>query len=99
MKRIEALSRLQNGVDRLRKLGVAELYLYGSVARDRAGPSSDVDLLVEPANDLFNIFDLLSVQDACSDLLGAPAEVHDFGGYKRLADFSARVGNDLIRVF
>ena len=31
----------------LEKLGVASLAVFGSVARDEAGPESDVDILVE----------------------------------------------------
>ena len=33
--------------DQLLALGVASLILFGSVARNQAGPNSDVDLLVE----------------------------------------------------
>lgn len=78
---------------------MAELYLYGSIARDEASAESDVDLLIEPADARFSIFNLPSVQDACAEILGAPAEVHDYDGYRRLPQFKRRVGADLIRVF
>lgn len=99
MKRDEAIARLNRNRDRLRALGVGELYLYGSVARDEADSESDVDLLIEPADARFGIFNLASVQDACAEILGAPADVHDYGGYRRLPSFRLRVGADLIRVF
>jgi predicted nucleotidyltransferase len=98
MRREEAILLLSRSRERLRALGVGELYLYGSVARDQADANSDVDLLIEPADARFSIFSLGNVQDAVSEILGAPAEVHDYGGYQRLPEFRQRVG-DLVRVF
>ena len=46
-RRAEVLTLLQAQQDNLRKSGVHSLFLFGSVARDQAGPASDVDLLVE----------------------------------------------------
>jgi uncharacterized protein len=42
-----AVARLVEAETELRALGVARLALFGSVARNEAGPDSDVDLLVE----------------------------------------------------
>jgi uncharacterized protein len=47
MRRHEALEVLREHREELRALGVKEIYLFGSVARDEAGPKSDVDVLVE----------------------------------------------------
>lgn len=47
MTRDEALRILRADPATLRELGVETLSLFGSVARDEAGPASDVDLLVE----------------------------------------------------
>lgn len=80
-------------------MGVGGLYLYGSVARDEAGPGSDVDVLVEPANQAFTIFDLALVRDALLRALQSQVDVHDYGGYLRLPAFQANVGADIIRVF
>lgn len=99
MRRDEAIERLTRGKSRLAQLGVGKLFLYGSVARDEADAASDVDLLIDPADPDFSIFTLARVQAACADILGAPAEVHDYGGYQRLPDFRRRVEADLIRVF
>jgi hypothetical protein len=47
MKRDQVLERLTAGREDLARLGVRSLALFGSVAREEAGPSSDIDLLVE----------------------------------------------------
>ena len=47
MRRDEALALLAAHRAELHQLGVASLALFGSVARDEAGPASDVDVLVE----------------------------------------------------
>jgi len=47
MKRDEVLERLTARREDWARLGVRSLALFGSVARAEAGPSSDVDLLVD----------------------------------------------------
>ena len=47
MRRDEVLSIIAAHRDELRRMGVLSLSIFGSVARDEAGPQSDVDLLVE----------------------------------------------------
>lgn len=48
MRRDDALAILsRHRVELEREFGVASLALFGSVARDEAGPDSDVDVLVE----------------------------------------------------
>jgi uncharacterized protein len=47
MKRDDALRILRANHDALVALGVQSLSLFCSVARDEAGPTSDVDVLVE----------------------------------------------------
>ncbi|AMA75490.1 nucleotidyltransferase [Thermus parvatiensis] len=46
MRKEEVLALLRSRWPELRALGVTELYLFGSLARDEAAPGSDVDLLV-----------------------------------------------------
>jgi len=99
MDRATVIAKLRLSRPHLAALGAGRLFLYGSVARDEADASSDVDLLVEPANTQFTFYDLIRLQQACSDALGAPAEIHDYGGYLRLPEFRARVEPDLMRVF
>lgn len=45
MQREEVLHRLRAHRRELARFGVKSLALFGSVARDEAGPESDVDLL------------------------------------------------------
>ena len=99
MKRVDALTALRDNRAKLQELGVMGLYLFGSVARDEARDESDVDLLVDPQSETFSIFSLARVQDECERILGAPAELHDFGGYQRLPQFRKRIATDIIRVF
>ncbi len=47
MPRDEILEVLREHGDRIREFGVTSLAVFGSVARDQAGPDSDVDVLVE----------------------------------------------------
>ena len=99
MQRDDAIQLLHGARRRLTDLGVGRLFLYGSVARDQAASGSDVDLLVDPLDSDFSIFSLARVQETCTEILGAPAEVHDYDGYLRLAAFKRRVSPDLICVF
>jgi uncharacterized protein len=99
MQRDDAIRLLRERQEQLHKLGVGQLFLYGSVARNEAREDSDVDLLVEPSNQRFSIFDLVRVRDLCRSILGTPADIHDYDGLRRLPEFRRRVGGDLIRVF
>ncbi len=99
MQRDDALRLLRERREQLNALGVGQLFLYGSVARDEAREDSDVDLLVEPASQRFSIFDLVRVRDVCRTILGATADIHDYDGLRRLPEFRRRVGGDLVRVF
>lgn len=46
MNRDTAIARLKEHEAELRRLGVQSLYVFGSTARDEAGPESDVDLFL-----------------------------------------------------
>ncbi|MGI8747536.1 MAG: nucleotidyltransferase family protein [Deinococcus sp.] len=50
--RAEVLSAISAHRAELQELGVAELWIFGSAARDDLGPDSDVDVLVELARPL-----------------------------------------------
>ena len=47
MRKEEAIQRLTDHRQELVRLGVKSLALFGSVVRDEARPTSDIDLLVE----------------------------------------------------
>jgi predicted nucleotidyltransferase len=52
-------------------MGVTSIALFGSVARDEAGPSSDVDVLIDVRRP-FDLFDLAAVQSALGRDLRVP---------------------------
>lgn len=69
MRRDEALARLRSSEEELRALGTEALFLFGSVARDEARPSSDIDLFVDPDpeipfgfDDFMNVYELLQAR-------------------------------------
>ncbi len=68
---IEAIDRIVAHRDELRSMGVASLAVFGSVARNEATDSSDVDLLIE-FNRPVGYFHFYDVQDALRKALGTP---------------------------
>ena len=75
MTRTETLKLLQSHKARLaRDFGVIDLALFGSAARDEAGPGSDIDILVAfdgPATSRR----YFGVQFYLEDLLGLPVDL------------------------
>lgn len=65
MNRAQIMARLKAVEPQLRARGVAALYLFGSYARDEAGADSDVDVFIDPADEvsfgLIPLFDSRSV--------------------------------------
>jgi uncharacterized protein len=75
MKREEVRQILQEHQAELtQKYGVRSLALFGSVARDEAGPASDVDLLVEFDRPV-GYFGLFALQDHLESLLGCKVDL------------------------
>ena len=82
MTRAEVLARLQEHTTELRRMDVASLAVFGSVARDEAGPDSDVDLLVEFAWPV-GMFRFLAVKEYLEALLGRPVDLATRDALKR----------------
>ncbi|MDJ0662088.1 MAG: nucleotidyltransferase family protein [Crocosphaera sp.] len=74
MKRDQVLRIIAEHREALEKLGVKSLSLFGSVARDEAGPDSDVDFLVE-FNRQGGFFQLFRVQHYLEDILGCSVDL------------------------
>jgi predicted nucleotidyltransferase len=76
MRREEVLRILASHRDEFEAMGVRELAIFGSVARDEATEGSDVDVLVDyhPGTKLsyFRLFDL---QERLEELLGARVDL------------------------
>jgi predicted nucleotidyltransferase len=64
----------QKNAEMERQFGVKSLLLFGSVARDEATPTSDVDLLVE-FNRPVGYFGLFALQDYLEKLLGCSVDL------------------------
>jgi predicted nucleotidyltransferase len=74
MRRDEALRRLAEHREELAAMGVGSLSLFGSVARDEAGPASDVDLLIELARPM-GLFDLGRIQVHLEEIMGCKVDL------------------------
>ena len=85
----------QKNAELITKFGVKSLQLFGSVARDDATSTSDVDLLVEFSRPV-GYFGLFALQDYLEKLLGCPV---DLGTPDSLRPYiKERVMGELIRV-
>jgi predicted nucleotidyltransferase len=74
MRRAEVLRMLAEHRNELERLGVASLTLFGSVARDEAGPDSDVDLLVELKRPM-GLFEFFAIRDRIEAILGVAVDL------------------------
>lgn len=66
------------------RYGVAELAVFGSVARGEALPESDIDLLYELAPGARLGFDLFDLEDGLADLFGRPVDLVSKASVHRL---------------
>ncbi len=74
MKRDEVLAIVAAHREQLQTMGVKSLNLFGSVARDEAGPDSDVDFLVEFDRPV-GLFEFIEVRLFLEDLLGRSVDM------------------------
>jgi predicted nucleotidyltransferase len=75
MIRSEAIRRLKERQAELQRLGVEHLYLFGSTARDEAGPDSDVDLFFDHPEGSLGLFQLMDVKEATAQILGRKTDI------------------------
>jgi predicted nucleotidyltransferase/DNA-binding XRE family transcriptional regulator len=61
-------------LDTARAHGVRRVRVFGSIARDKAGPASDIDLLVELAPGR-TLLDLIGFRRDAAEVLGIPVDV------------------------
>ena len=96
LKREDVLLMVRSQQAALEAMGVKSLRLFGSVARDRANPDSDVDFLVEFANPT-GFFQLFQVKYYLENLLDCPV---DLGTAEALREHLRKpVMKETIRVF
>lgn len=75
MTRNEAIRRLKERRADLERLGVQHLYLFGSTARDEAGPDSDVDLFFDHPEGSLGLYQLMDVKEAAAQILGRKTDI------------------------
>jgi predicted nucleotidyltransferase len=93
--RHDVLERLEAHREELAAMGVRYLAIFGSVARDEAGPNSDVDILVDlerPAG----LLSLARLQNYLATLLGREVDVVPRDGVR--PQLEARIGREALRV-
>ena len=81
--RDEVVERLRAHSDVLERFGVSSLALFGSVVRDEAKPTSDIDLMVsffpgQPGG----LFRYVELKQALEGLLGRPVDLITSGNIK-----------------
>lgn len=75
MTRAELLEKLRELKPWLAEQGIVNVRLFGSYARDEAGPDSDVDLLIETSRPLSTLWGRYDVEDALKEKLGMKVEL------------------------
>jgi uncharacterized protein len=99
MTRDEAIARLRLHAPALRAQGVRAMALFGSTARNEAGPGSDIDILLDidfEARPLFSLIDLAAIQLSLQDDLGVP--VHPLISRGLRPRLRASIERDLVSV-
>ena len=100
MIRADVIAILLGRADELRASGIVHVTLFGSVARDKAGPDSDVDLIVETAPDRpITLFTLGPLHDQFSAILGRPVDILAKAGFDRSQRLQRSAVADLVHVF
>ena len=79
MDRDHILTTLRRHALDLKQLGVSSLFLFGSAARNEAGPASDVDLFFDFDDPRFSLVELVALQERIGNLLHARADVMSRG--------------------
>jgi predicted nucleotidyltransferase len=83
MTRDTVIAALRAHEPELKAAGVVRLSLFGSSARDTAGPASDIDLLAAFDNARpLSLLDVIRIENQLADLLGQPVDLIEEGTLK-----------------
>ncbi|MDP3897905.1 MAG: nucleotidyltransferase family protein [Mesorhizobium sp.] len=76
MGRNEIIEQLRRNADAIRGMGATSLYLFGSAARDKAGPDSDLDLFIDydPAR-RFSLLDLVGIKQLLEERMATEIDI------------------------
>ncbi|HEX4077685.1 MAG TPA: nucleotidyltransferase domain-containing protein [Rhizomicrobium sp.] len=98
MRRREAIDRLNEGQEILRRSGVRSLAIFGSTARDEAGPDSDLDVLLElDDRQRFSLVDLSEIKFLIGELVGGRVDLALRGRFRPA--YRAAIEKDVVPVF
>lgn len=97
MDRDHVIATLRTHEADLHRAGVARLYLFGSTARQEAGPDSDIDLFFDTDDPRFSLIELVDVQEQIGAILGVETDVMTRASLHPL--LRARIEAEALRVF
>ena len=76
MNKTEVIAQLKDRAAAIKALGATSLYLFGSIARDEAKTSSDLDLFIDyDPQSRFNALDLVGIKQLLEQELGMEVDV------------------------
>ncbi|MEX2443800.1 MAG: nucleotidyltransferase family protein [Alkalispirochaeta sp.] len=80
MNRDQALQILRDLLPQLREYGVRDVALFGSVVRNDAGDSSDIDILVDFESEAESFDNLMNVADVLDTRFDCPVDLVTVNG-------------------
>jgi uncharacterized protein len=76
MRKDDAIRQLTERADAIRALGATSMYLFGSVVRDEAKETSDLDLFIDyDASKKFSLLDLVGLKQFLEEELRLDVDV------------------------
>jgi predicted nucleotidyltransferase len=76
MSREKVIAEIRRNAEAIRALGASSLYLYGSHARDEAGPGSDIDVFIDrDPSKHFGFIELTELEFLLRDILRTDVDV------------------------
>lgn len=100
MRKADAIALLVSHADELRAAGIAHVSLFGSIARDEAGPDSDIDLVVDgPPARRMTLFSMARAQAVLEKIFQRRIDLTAQEGLDNATRFRRRIAADLVPVF
>ncbi len=75
VERFEALQRLRRCEPELRRVGVRQLYMFGSTANGKARPDSDVDMFFDHDKGTIGLIELDAITRITARALGKEVDI------------------------
>lgn len=76
MHRSEVIEQLRQNADAIRGMGATSLYLFGSAARGKFRPDSDLDLFIDyDPERRFSLLDLVGIKQFLEERISADVDI------------------------